>query len=165
MLIHPPGTPGGICIVLRAASTPPSGGRLIGTPITGSVVFDAMTPARAALMPAAATITFSPRSAAAAAYSCAASSDDSGGGDNNAATSTNATVGGGAINTASGHAATVSGGEGVTASGNYATVSGGGRTDPFDPATGNRVTDDYGTIGGGGNNQDSDADESPEHEP
>ena len=33
-----------------------------------------------------------------------------------------------------------------------ATISGGGRSDPADPATANEVTDDYGTIGGGGNN-------------
>ena len=43
----------------------------IGTPITGSVVFAAMTPARCAAAPAAAMISFSPRLAAVVEYSCA----------------------------------------------------------------------------------------------
>ncbi|MCZ6681738.1 MAG: hypothetical protein O7B26_01065, partial [Planctomycetota bacterium] len=34
-----------------------------------------------------------------------------------------------------------------------ATIAGGGPSDPGDPTTGNRVFDDFGTIGGGGNNQ------------
>ena len=69
--MHATGTPGGICSVLRKASTPASGPEAIGTPITGSVVTLASTPDKAALMPAAATMTFSPRPAAEAAYSCA----------------------------------------------------------------------------------------------
>jgi hypothetical protein len=76
-----------------------------------------------------------------------------GGGDTNIAFSNAATVGGGYLNTASGVNATVGGGQGNEASGWAATIAGGGRSDFTDPATRNRVTDDYGTIGGGGNNQ------------
>jgi len=79
-----------------------------------------------------------------------------GGGGGNTASWVNATVGGGGVNAASNHAATVSGGEGNTASGVAATIAGGAQSDFEDPATGNRATDDYGTIGGGGNNQAGD---------
>jgi trimeric autotransporter adhesin len=41
----------------------------------------------------------------------------------------------------------------VTAGVHAATISGGGRSDPADAATANRVTDDYGTVGGGADNQ------------
>jgi len=75
-----------------------------------------------------------------------------GGGYQNEASSNAATVGGGANNTASGDSATVAGGEDNTASASFATIAGGGPSDPEDPNTRNRVTDDYGTIGGGGNN-------------
>ena len=79
-----------------------------------------------------------------------------GGGFGNTASESSSTVGGGSCNTASGRWATVSGGDHNTASGNYTTVSGGGLSNPSDLATGNRVTDDYGTVGGGGNNQAGD---------
>jgi len=76
-----------------------------------------------------------------------------GGGHRNAASGLGATVGGGVENAASGSCATVGGGLGNQAEAQYATIAGGGRSDPTDPATGNRVTDDYVTVGGGGNNQ------------
>jgi len=63
------------------------------------------------------------------------------------------TIGGGFGNEASGNWSTVSGGQYNTARSDYATIAGGGPSDPDDEATGNRVTDDYGTVGGGGNNQ------------
>ena len=91
------------------------------------------------------------------------------GGWSNAASHDYAAVGGGAHNTASGPASTVSGGWANLASGEsasvgggdynvaaaaYATIAGGGPLDPTDPTnTNNRVTDDYGTIGGGGQNR------------
>jgi len=76
------------------------------------------------------------------------------GGENNAASGNEATVGGGDHNVASGDNATVGGGWENWASAAYATIAGGGPSDPGDPdTTRNRVTDDYGTIGGGGNNQ------------
>jgi len=80
-----------------------------------------------------------------------------GGGISNNATGASATVGGGGINNANGNFATVGGGQSNNASAKYATISGGGTSSPGDPATGNRVTDDYGTVGGGGNNQAGDA--------
>jgi len=76
-----------------------------------------------------------------------------GGGKTNAASGWLGTVGGGQENTASGSYATVGGGRTNSASADYATIAGGGRSNPADPATGNRVTDDYGTVSGGGNNQ------------
>jgi hypothetical protein len=91
-----------------------------------------------------------------------------GGGEGNTANNEYTTVGGGWANTAQGHSstiggglwntasevnATVGGGQGNEASGWAATIAGGGRSDFMDPDTRNRVTDDYGTIGGGGNNQ------------
>ena len=78
------------------------------------------------------------------------------GGDSNTASGSDATVGGGVFNTASGLFATVAGGYSNTAIGYAATIAGGGRSDPGNAATGNRVTDDYGTVGGGGNNQAGD---------
>jgi hypothetical protein len=64
-----------------------------------------------------------------------------------------AVVAGGEGNAATGVLATVGGGEGNIASGAKATIAGGGRTNDLDTSTGNRVTDDFGTVGGGGNNQ------------
>ena len=54
------GMPGGICTIASRASIP-SSVDLMGTPITGTVVWAAITPGRCAAMPAAAIITFSPR--------------------------------------------------------------------------------------------------------
>ena len=65
-----------------------------------------------------------------------------------------ATVSGGFGNTASGKAATVGGGLQNFANAKFATIGGGGPANEADPdSSRNRVTDDYGTIGGGGNNQ------------
>jgi hypothetical protein len=44
----------------------------------------------------------------------------------------------------------------VTSGAHSATIAGGGRSDPSDPASSNRVTDDSGTVGGGGGNQAGD---------
>jgi hypothetical protein len=79
-----------------------------------------------------------------------------GGGRDNLASTIYAAVGGGSYNAAGGDYATVGGGQGNTADGWAATIAGGGRSNPEDPATGNRVTDEYGTVGGGGNNQAGD---------
>ena len=57
------GMPGGICIIDSIASSP-SSIPLIGTPITGNVVDAAITPGRAAAIPAAAMITRMPRPSA-----------------------------------------------------------------------------------------------------
>ena len=56
--------PGGICRMASMESSP-SRGALIGTPITGRVVIEAITPGRWAAMPAAAMITLIPRPLAA----------------------------------------------------------------------------------------------------
>lgn len=80
-----------------------------------------------------------------------------GGGTGNSASGLAAGVLGGSTNTASGSFASVGGGFGNTASAAYTTIAGGGRSNPADPATGNRVTDDYGSVGGGGNNRAGDA--------
>jgi trimeric autotransporter adhesin len=45
----------------------------------------------------------------------------------------------------------------VTSGVHAATIAGGGRWDPTQPTSANQVTDDYGTVGGGGNNQAGDA--------
>ncbi len=80
-----------------------------------------------------------------------------GAGENNTASATHAMVGGGEQNTASGAHATVGGGQNNDAQALYSTIGGGGPSDPMSPTTtNNRVTDDYGTIGGGGNNQAGD---------
>ncbi len=79
-----------------------------------------------------------------------------GGGASNHASGGGSAVGGGWSNTASGVFATVPGGVSNTASADYATIAGGGRSDPNNASTGNRVTDNYGTVGGGGNNQAGD---------
>ncbi len=77
-----------------------------------------------------------------------------GGGWTNTASGLIATVGGGGANTASGEGASVGGGDYNVAAAAYATIAGGGPLDPSAPTyTRNRVTDDYGTIGGGGGNR------------
>ena len=53
---HATGTPGGIWAMLRRASKPPNVPEAIGTPITGTIVWAAITPGNAAAMPAAAMI-------------------------------------------------------------------------------------------------------------
>jgi len=77
-----------------------------------------------------------------------------GGGNNNVAAGEESTIAGGQANTASGNVATVGGGERNDARAEYATIAGGGPTDSENPSTTNNVVfDNYGTIGGGGNNQ------------
>ena len=80
-----------------------------------------------------------------------------GGGNGNTASGGNATVSGGAVNTAGGMEATVGGGSHNSAIADFATIAGGGPS--FGITTGNRVTDNHGTVGGGGNNQAGDGDE------
>jgi hypothetical protein len=75
------------------------------------------------------------------------------GGYTNSTTSIYSVVGGGEQNITSGRDATIGGGFGNRAAAPFATIGGGGRTDENNPATGNLVTDDYGTIAGGGDNQ------------
>ncbi len=53
----PTGIPAGICTVESKASNPCSEPEAIGTPMTGSAVWAAITPARWAAIPAAAMIT------------------------------------------------------------------------------------------------------------
>jgi hypothetical protein len=78
-----------------------------------------------------------------------------GGGHVNFAVADGATVGGGALNYVSGRRSTVAGGEYNCVFGaSYATIAGGGPGDPYSAYdTCNRVYDDYGTIGGGGQNR------------
>ena len=83
-------------------------------------------------------------------------SSTGGGGIMNTASGALSTVGGGGDNTASAESATVVGGRYNAASAAYATIAGGGWSTPGNSATANRVTDDYGTVGGGGNNQAGD---------
>ena len=84
------------------------------------------------------------------------------GGSFNIASGENATIGGGgAANTlfsnhATGDYSTVSGGLSNFATAAFATISGGGCTVSTDPDSGNLVSDDFGTVGGGGNNQAGD---------
>lgn len=72
------------------------------------------------------------------------------GGKNSDVTAKSATVAGGQANEAAGQYATVGGGWANEALGTGATVSGG--APPGDFSTRNIVHDDYGTVGGGGNN-------------
>ena len=58
------GIPAGICTVASSESIPCSEVEGMGTPITGSVVWAAITPARCAAPPAPAMITRMPRPAA-----------------------------------------------------------------------------------------------------
>lgn len=84
-----------------------------------------------------------------------------GGGTSNDATAYSATVGGGYDNQAAADCATVGGGKHNLATADFATIAGGGPSDldfPNNLYTRNRVTDDYGTIGGGGNNRAGDDD-------
>ncbi len=89
-----------------------------------------------------------------------------GGGWNNNAGGGTATIGGGGDNVASGDWATVGGGRANVADAPFATIAGGGPSNPSDPEnTNNRVTDEYGTVGGGGwnraGNGDSDTTNAP----
>lgn len=75
------------------------------------------------------------------------------GGVINTASGSQSAIGGGAENVASGEYATVGGGRGGLAQARYSVIAGGGPTDEGNPfTTVNRVTDDYGTVGGGGDN-------------
>ncbi|GMU35504.1 MAG: hypothetical protein AMXMBFR20_33750 [Planctomycetia bacterium] len=79
------------------------------------------------------------------------------GGESNSASGQRTFVGGGLSNQSTGTYATISGGRSNLASGSYTTVAGGGPSDTGNVNnTRNRVTDDYGAIGGGGNNQAGD---------
>jgi len=78
------------------------------------------------------------------------------GGNSNQASGQFAFVGGGQNNTAGKNYASIGGGFGNSATGIKATIAGGGRTNDSDANTGNRVSDDFGTVGGGGNNQAGD---------
>ena len=84
-----------------------------------------------------------------------------GGGQGNLAAGI-ATVGGGQYNTASGNYSVVGGGWANQAESEFAVIAGGGPTDLVDPwNTNNRVTDDYGTVSGGGDNLAGDANGDP----
>jgi len=63
------GMPAGICTMLSSESIPFSDVEGIGTPSTGRIVFEAITPPRCAAPPAAAMMQNSPRCSADAAYS------------------------------------------------------------------------------------------------
>lgn len=76
------------------------------------------------------------------------------GGLANAATDREATVAGGKENSATLGWSTVGGGYRNEARASFATIAGGGPSDTANPSTtNNAVYDNYGTIGGGGNNQ------------
>lgn len=77
-----------------------------------------------------------------------------GGGHNNTASSSYSTVAGGNNNTAAGFYSAVCGGTNNSADARFATIGGGGWTDTSNrDTTSNVVHDNYGTIGGGGNNR------------
>ena len=77
-----------------------------------------------------------------------------GGGGANEASESFTTVGGGTVNKARGLGATVGGGLVNEANGRHTTIAGGGPSDENNTGnTNNIVYDNYGTIGGGGNNQ------------
>lgn len=79
------------------------------------------------------------------------------GGYGNVVTDDYGVIGGGHNVVVTGTAATVAGGAYNNVSANYATIAGGGPAIPNDPLnTGNLITDNYGVIGGGGNNQAGD---------
>ncbi len=67
------GTPEGICTMESSESSPPRSEVFMGTAITGRGVNAATTPPRCAALPAAATITFMPRSCAPDAHACTTS--------------------------------------------------------------------------------------------
>ncbi|MHC4086623.1 MAG: tail fiber domain-containing protein [Planctomycetota bacterium] len=76
------------------------------------------------------------------------------GGLSNQADGEYSTVGGGEDNMASANWSAIGGGQENQANANYATIGGGGPIDPFNPASfGNRVFDEYGTVGGGAENR------------
>lgn len=81
------------------------------------------------------------------------------GGNANDASAAFASVGGGASNKVTGNFAVVGGGSYNDAQANYATILGGGPFDEGNPTTtNNRVSDEYGAIGGGGGNSAGDGD-------
>ncbi len=95
------------------------------------------------------------------------------GGAYNLVTGEYATVGGGYLNDSSGFLASINGGYDNIASGNwssigggqyndagglYSVISGGGPSDPANPTTNNRTTDNYCSIGGGSGNLAGNAD-------
>ncbi len=80
-----------------------------------------------------------------------------GGGFGNEASGEHAAIGGGVGNDADAYAATVAGGLGNQVLADFGTISGGGH-----PNSANRVTDEYGTIGGGSGNRAGDGDGDPE---
>jgi hypothetical protein len=84
-----------------------------------------------------------------------------GGGNSNTASGKGSTVSGGSGNDANALYATVGGGWSNAAHAAYATIAGGGRLDLSDPASGNRVTDHWGTVGGGGGNRAGTDDNQP----
>src|SRR6476659_6793607 len=63
------GTPDGICTIESRESMPPRSEVFMGTPMTGSSVYAAITPGSAAAFPAPAMMTRTPRTAAVVAYS------------------------------------------------------------------------------------------------
>jgi len=86
-----------------------------------------------------------------------------GGGYENQATGTHATISGGHVNQATAGHAAIGGGSRNLAAGDYAVVAGGGPADLGDQNnTNNRVHDNYGVIGGGGNNRAGSDDVDPE---
>jgi hypothetical protein len=86
-----------------------------------------------------------------------------GGGNDNTADAASTTVPGGRDNTANGEAATVGGGQNSDVQGEYGTIAGGRPSDPDSSpdTTNNVVFDNYGTIGGDGNNQAGSDDSDP----
>jgi hypothetical protein len=75
------------------------------------------------------------------------------GGQDNTAEGAISTIGGGYDNITTARYATIGGGHANEAGGEYSTIAGGGQSSFFDPLTRNRVFDNYGAIGGGGDNQ------------
>jgi hypothetical protein len=81
-----------------------------------------------------------------------------GGGSQNQAQAFHATIAGGYFNTVSGSSAVVGGGALNSVTANFGTIAGGSSSDLLDSFnTNNRVTDDYGFVGGGGNNRAGDS--------
>jgi hypothetical protein len=79
------------------------------------------------------------------------------GGQANTATSGFASIAGGGENIASGPYATIGGGSNSHAEAKFAVIAGGGPEDEGNPlVSNNRVTDDYGVVGGGGGNRAGD---------
>jgi len=77
-----------------------------------------------------------------------------GGGIDNDASGFAATIGGGRQNVASAESAAVGGGSYNHAEASFATIAGGGPSDTANPSlTNNRIFDEYGSIGGGGDNR------------